>query len=147
MECAAAGAEFNILLATDSYKVGAAGGTGPEPEGGHLCGHRSGPASLPLAEASIRAAAGCRSPQARSRPEGPRGGREGESAPGLGAAREGCWWGSAGPRGPGACGVREKVKAARPGGGGHGGTGQPPAAAGTAAAHVWPWGGAVPPAP
>lgn len=32
MECAAAGAEFNILLATDSYKVGTAGGT--EPEGG-----------------------------------------------------------------------------------------------------------------
>lgn len=78
MECAAAGAEFNILLATDSYKVGAAGGTGPEPEGGHLCGRRSGPASRPPFEAPSRAAAGCRSPPARSRPGGPRGGREGE---------------------------------------------------------------------
>lgn len=74
------------------------------------------------------------------------GGRERESAPGLGAAREDRRWGSVGPRGPGACGAREKVKAARPGGSGHGGTGHPPAAAGTAAAHVRPWGGAVPPA-
>lgn len=146
MECAAAGAEFNILLATDSYKVGTAGGTEPEG-GGHLCGHRSGPASLQAAEARSRAAAGCRSPPARLRPEGPRGGREGESAPGLGAVREDRRWGSAGPCGPGACGAREKVKAARPGGGGYGGTGRPPAAVGTAAAHVRPWGGAVPPAP